>query len=222
MGGLLWRASCENTSIPGGPLALQVKPRLNVSRADWYTSAYPTREGRPRNYDWQTAVIGIHEVSVAPTIASTAGMEGRPVVGRIAPAWRPAHKAVVTPFHPREDLVRVMPGYTRNGTECGGPTFLGQATLPATGGVVHQIYRMRFCWPSTAPFIVYGCGTMNTDTDTVLPHPAFVLYVPCGQMLVQDRSNMKVFSGGRSGIIVGNSDLVRIQTYYGEVVFEEM
>jgi hypothetical protein len=198
MGGLLWRASCENTSVPGGPLALQVKPALNVSRVEMYTSADPLKEGRPKNLDWQTRVLGIREVMVAPTNAVTAGLTGRPVVGRIAPAWTATRNAFLGAIGGLVDHPATLGGVTPNGTECGGPTFGAQAVLPVTGGPVQQLLRMKYVWPSSAPLIIYGAGTIDYDQgETTIPHPAFILYMPASQSTTP-------------------------QTFSGDVVFEEM
>lgn len=216
MGGTLWRASVENTAVPGGPLALQVKPAVNVSRAEFYTNADPTREGRPSNYDWQTTVLGIHEVEIQPTEYVSPGFQSRPVVGRIAPAWAPTTYAKVSPLSGMNTW-RSLPGQTPRGTACGGPTFGSQLVMPQTGGTVHQLVRMRYVWPQRAPFIVYGCGTFDFNAgDTVLPEPAFVLYMPGIQNW--DKWQRPVSGGG--AVILPT--LTKPQTYQGAVVFEEM
>ncbi len=220
MGGLLWRASCENTAVPGGPLALQVKPALNVSRADFYTNADPLFEGRPSNFDWQTTVIGIHEVSVQPTEYVSGGLQSRPVVGRIAPAWVPTTFADVVPMTGNVSW-RALPGSTPRGTQCGGPTFGQQMVFPASGGSVHQLYRMRYLWPATAPFIVYGAGTFDhTAGDNVVPAPAFVLYMASSAVPPLDRGQGG--TGGGGFILNRTNELIVRQTYAGTVVFEEM
>lgn len=182
MGGLRWRASVENTSVPGGPLALQVKPALNVSRVELYTSADPLKEGTPRELDWQTSIIGIHEVEAAPSGDGPSGLTGRPVVGRIAPAWTATRNADLAPLGALADMPAALDGVTPAGTECGGPTFGAQAQVPLAGGMVHQLVRMRFVWPTAAPLLVYGAGTVRYDLgETTIPNPAFVLYIPAAQ-----------------------------------------
>ncbi len=209
MGGTLWRASVENTAVPGGPLALQVKPALNVSRVEFYTSADRLLEGRPKNYDWQTNVLGIHEVEIQPTDYVSPGTTARPVVGRIAPAWIPTTYAHLSPISGNVSW-RSPTGITPAGTLCGGPTFGSQLVMPKAGGTIHKLVRMRYVWPQTAPFIVYGCGTFDFGAgDTVLPEPAFVLYMP--------GTNRQV-----PRIAVVLPTITRPQTFQGAVVFEEM
>jgi hypothetical protein len=197
MGGPLWRASVENTSVPGGPLALQVRPQTHFTEVTYSDSSNPLVEGQLLTAKWKTDVIAVREVELSPTNASSGGLTGRAVVGRIVPPWTGTRAARLTPLNPGIDVATRLSGFTPKGTECTGPTFGGISTSPAVGGMVHRMVRMRYSWPSAAPLIIWGAGDHDYSKETTVPEPAFLLYMTAGQSTTP-------------------------ATYSGSVVFEEL
>jgi hypothetical protein len=222
----LWRASLENTSVPGGPLALQIRPRVDYDVVSIYDDPADTLTyGLPKVVNWRTPVIAIREAEVAPSAPASPGFLARPVLGVVTPPWAQnrlctlvslrgtgesrADSGFTTNVYQGEPTVpgvrgagsilpgeRATSGRTPNGTLCGGPVFSSQPTLPAFGGAVHRVFSARIVLRE--PMLVYGSGTHSFETDgPVIPSPGGVLY--CASA-------------------VSTSP----QTYYGAVIFEEL
>jgi len=191
----LWKAQIENTSVPGGPLALQVRPLLTP-----LTVTFNASTSRPEVMTWKTGVLAIREVEVNPSGSKNPGFISRPTVGRIIPPWAPTRNAELIQLgftgYNRGDPVRQ--GTTPGGTVAGGPSFSEQISLPRTPGASHKIYHFRLQYPEESPLVIWGAGTHDYSTDgTILPAPAMVLY--CGS----SRSTSE-------------------QTLHGSIIFEEL
>ena len=197
----LWRAQIENTSVPGGALALQVRPYV-VQPSITFVSSSDTdgRRRRPAVITWHTNVIAIREASVEPSGSSPAGFLSRPHLGRITPPWVPSRGASLQPMglSTLNDNARRRSGTTPAGTRAGGPTHSEQLSIPRTGGPVHKVFHWHMHYPDESPLLVFGSGTHNYLTDgRTLPVPAAVLY--CGA-----------------------SNSTTAQTLHGSIVFEEL
>lgn len=200
MAGPLWRASIENTSVPGGAFALQVKPPLVRTAVTFYPGSDPRTSGRPRTVDWHTGIVAVREVEVNPSGSSPGGFVSRPVVGRVVPPWEPTRNAelIQLGFTGYRAGARVRKGQTPRGTIAGGPSFSEQISLPRTGGPTHKQFHMRMHYPDEAPLIVYGAGSHDYETDgATLPTPAVVLYC-------------------------GSTTTTSTQTLHGSITFEEL
>lgn len=190
-----WKAELENTSVPGGALALQVSPRVDRTAV---TFDPVTR--RPALVTWHTPVLAILEAEVLPSGSSGPAFVSRPVLGRVIPPWRPTRNARLVDY----SLTNITPGVpqtqgiTPMGTECGGPSFGQQLSLPSSGGPVHKIYHWQMHYPEESPLIIQSAGTHNYATDgSILPRAAGVLY--CGSAVSSTE-----------------------QTLAGSIVFEEL
>jgi hypothetical protein len=190
-----WKAELENTSVPGGALALQVRPRIVRTSV-----TFDSTTRRPQVITWHTSVIAIREAEVMPSGSSGPGFIGRPALGRVIPPWVPTRNARLVDY----SLTNITPGVpqragvTPAGTQVGGPSFSQQLSLPTSGSPVHKIYHFRAHYPEESPLIIASAGTHDYSTDgDIVPQAAGVLY--CGSA----RSSTE-------------------QTLTGNIVFEEL
>ncbi len=197
----LWRAQIENTSVPGGAFALQVRPSVLQTSITFVSDG--DTDGRRRRPDviaWHTNVLAVREASVEPTGSKPAGFISRPVIGRVLPPWIPSRGAILQPMGPStlSDNALRRSGSTPAGTRAGGPTHSEQVSLPRTGGPTHKIYHWQMHYPQESPLLVFGSGTHNYLTDgRTIPIPAVVLY--CSSTLTTTE-----------------------QTFHGSIIFEEL
>ncbi len=207
--GARFRATVENTAVPGGPLALQIRPLNYTNVVESYNSTDPRTYGLPKIVDWHQTILGILEAEVAPTTDASPGFLSRPVLGRIAPPWPASRNASSIPtwLTNYRDGSTTRSGVTPGGTQISGPSFGSQISLPAFGGPSHRTFYARIVYPYDSPLLIYGCGTHNFETDgPIIPTVAGVLYCRSGQ----------------TGTLTTTNVADEPQTYSGTIVFEEL
>ncbi|MEE8469023.1 MAG: hypothetical protein V3T22_11230 [Planctomycetota bacterium] len=196
-----WKAQVENTSVPGGAFALQVRPSAVQPSVTFVSSSDTDGQGRRLGtVTWRTNVIAVREAELQPSGSKPAGFVSRPHIGRIVPPWIPSRAASLQPMGPAtlSDNSRVRWGSTPAGTRAGGPTHSEQLSLPRTGGPVHKIFHWHMHYPDESPLLVFGSGTHNYATDgRTIPVPAVVLY--CSSSISTTE-----------------------QTFHGSIIFEEL